>query len=52
MADPNCKTKNLYLCKRLAKTVALDALCSRGVTLRVYWCVDCQGYHLTSKNAD
>lgn len=47
-----CVGKTRYSTERLAKDVARDCWFDRRVSLRVYECPKCAGFHLTKSNAE
>lgn len=44
-----CLKKSRYPTEDCARSLAKRAKRARGVNLRVYYCMLCQGFHLTSK---
>lgn len=52
MPERACRSKRRYCPEAEAHRAAARCFAERGDWLRVYACADCQGWHLTSVNAE
>jgi uncharacterized protein YlaI len=49
--EGSCRTKRRYPTETTANVIAADAFRLRGHELRAYLCDECQGWHLTHRDA-